>query len=444
MTTKLDAFQNLASKLLAKAILDVFPGSQLVGGYFTNVLFHYEAILPQKIDESMLCLLEERMRALIKEKPEVRTLEMVPQSASEYFRHHGQDLLAELILDYPNPLVTLVEIGAFKDICYSEEFPKFYDHLTFKLLAMDHRQQGNLFITHIIGSASLSKDELKEFAKTFKAYKHADHRRLGADLELFTPYADDEWVWLPRGELLKQAFMQLKTKGIKVTTPRAIELSQEDPSLAWHTWLAHATSEQPLALTEYIEKIEDSPFVPKVGLLNNAFFTTDVTHTYCLPGDLHKQLIYSLQFLDKIIKIFGFEMQWRLRTQRSHSRVTNADWDHGIAALIEAAKTVGLEYILDETAGSVYGPKLEALIPDALGQSWACSYVQVDCLHLKHHKLKNKEKKGKAHLAALVTMSVWGSFERFIALVLENQKSRVLWPAILQDVQKKINYLNEE
>jgi threonyl-tRNA synthetase len=179
-------------------------------------------------------------------------------------------------------------------------------------------------------------------------------------------------------------------------------------------------------------------------MLRNRTYTSDITHCFCPAESMQKELIYSLQLLVKIIKIFGFEVQWNLRTRRSHSTVNAGDWDAGVKALRAAAQTIGLPVADVEAPGPMQGPRLEALFQDALGQVWSGSFIQIDCCHPRLLKLSCEGKGKHAGTPKMIALSVWGSLERMAALLVENHPGMPQWPAILAEVQRKITSINEE
>jgi len=450
--TSIPALQQIASKFLAQALTEVFPGCLLIEGAYSNVLFHYDAILPQKIDDSMICLIEEKMRGLIKSLPPIRVMDMMRQNAAEYFRYHDQPLIAAQIDEMEDILVSVLELGSFKDLCAPEDIPSESELFPFEILAMDHQLIDDQWVTHVTGSAQFQKEDLKSFVKRFRQAKKVDHRKLGPELGLFAPLSPEQWAWLPHGEQLKSTLMQLNLNSIRVTTP--LDLDPEllhinpkrafDPTAAWHLWLYKNSQEPALRLTEFTQKLDAAKPSQLNGMLRNRLYTADITHIFCSAAQVQKELIYSLQFLAKIIKIFGFEVQWVMRTKRPHSTVNASEWDLGVKAFTTAVQTLGLPAVFLEAPGSTKGPKLEALFSDALGQQWCGSFVQIDCCHPRLMKPAGNEKAHQTHTPNMIALSVWGSLERMAALLVENHQGLPQWPAFLKEVHKKINSINEE
>ncbi len=443
------AVQQIASKLLAQALTEVFPGTLLIKGAFSNVLFHYEAVLPQKIDKTMLCLLEEKMRGFIKAKPAIGVMEMMRQNAANYFNHHEQPIIAENIDALDDIIIPIISIGEFKDLCDPDQIPPSWEAFVFELLDIEYEQVNGERVAQITGSAHLNKEELKTFVKKYRAAKKLDLQKKGRELELFTQLTPTQLVWLPRGEQLKNIFKTLKLNSTIVDVP--INIDPEilavnpkqlfDPTAAWHLWLYKKSPQHSKRLTSFVQKTDNGSQIR--GMIRNELYTTDLTHIFCLEAEVAKELIYYLQLLDKIFKIFRFEVQWILRTQRPISTVNAADWDRGVKALTSVIETLGLKAEIVKAPGSHTGPKLQALIHDAIGQQWNGPYIGIDCCH---PKLMTSFSKGATHQQTphMIALAAWGSFERTTALLIEHHQGLLQWPQLLEEVQRKMNSINEE
>lgn len=445
--------QQFASKFLAQAIVEVFPSAILIDGSYTNVMFHYSAILPQKINDSMISLIEEKMRGLIKASPEFRITEMMAKNAAGYFEYHKQPALAEKAENSLETLIPILELGKFKDFCTPDEIPEEFTPFFFEILNLEQISNEGQWISLFTGTASTEKDAVKKFVKHYKQAQKYDHKLVGADHHLYAQLDSGQWAWLPRGEQIKNTLLQLKINSLKVEVPLNLDPDtlgfphnlQFDPVPAWHTWLYQNSNFAPSNFTSISQHLSNAPTSELNGFLLNTAYTQDLTHFYRNGADVEKELNYCLQFVGKIFKIFGFEVQWILRTTRPDSKAKASEWDQGVKALTSAAKTLGLNVELSKAQGASNGPKLEALLHDAFGQQWSGPFVQIDCCH---PKLKMLASSGKTHPALntpkMIALSVWGSLERILALLVEQRQGRLQWPAFLDEVQKKMNSINEE
>ena len=167
------------------------------------------------------------------------------------------------------------------------------------------------------------------------------------------------------------------------------------------------------------------------GMLRTRLFYSDVLHSFCEEGQVLEELISSLQFFDKIVKIIGFESRWNLIAIRdSHAVGTLAKWDKAVNWLIEAMEICRFNYETDHLKEAVLGPRLELQLSDPLGQLWTCSKVGIDLHHSRSIKWEGSRTGIPAQKPVLVSGSLFGSVERFAALLLENCAGQLpLWLA---------------
>lgn len=194
---------------MAAAVLDVFPGTILVEGRGLRQGFYYDFIFTFSFREEFLVLIEERMRKIIKEKREIKKIEMVPVSAAGFLRHKGQPLRAEAAESSPDTLISLMQIGEhvdYQEFDFSEDVGIVG---SFKLLKFS--EVGGA--TRILGTAFSSKEELKAALKEEISIEPCDHRKIGEEMKLFAPVEDSGyWRWLPNGDILRQQMLELLPK----------------------------------------------------------------------------------------------------------------------------------------------------------------------------------------------------------------------------------------
>ncbi len=198
--------KNSGAQVLAAAVLDVFPGTLLVDGRATKPGFYYDFIFQFPFKEEFLVLIEEKMRKIVKEKREIKKLEMVPLSGSGYLKHKGQPLRAAVAERSDETLISLIQIGEHVDF-QEFDFPEDTSFIgAFKLL----QHEGVGAATRILGAAYATKEELKAALKQNMTFAPLDHKKLGEELKLFSPVDDQgHWMWLPKGETLRQMLLNL-------------------------------------------------------------------------------------------------------------------------------------------------------------------------------------------------------------------------------------------
>jgi len=407
MPSSLAPLNQTAALLMAAAVTELFPGALLVGGQGTSDRFFYDFEFPFDFQENFICMIEERMRMIIREKREIRLLEMVPSNASVMLRHHGQPLLAESVLELRRALVEMCQIGPF--ICYSPH--PVLSEVTipfFKLLEFSPLGKRGV---RIVGAAATEKEELKRLAKQPSSSSRC-HLKVGSELKMFTALdVEGHMIWHPRGELLRQRLIQwwkeehVKQKFSFITSPAAFIGSGGEGSLT----LAHkeyffqfgTARLAEVALVSTPEKCD-----PTLGFLAPKAFFADRAHLFCLDEKLLEECISSLQFILTIPKILGFEYETVLTLSSDGPQKMRA---RAATLLKEALHSVGVAYTIEK--GDCPGSLASVAIcfADALGRRWTGPYLSIPAEPMPAGK------------GSMLIRSTFGSLERITALLLEHR-----------------------
>lgn len=463
MTDPLYASRLLAAEVLGYCVCDLFPGAQLVSGAITDIGFHYDFYVEQPLDENAIPLLETTIKALIREGMPVKVQEMMRENAADLLRFHEQPLAAALVENSPHNIVSILEMG------------KFYDHVPMgktmdiaentqqigfvKILSVTCEKAyipefGLLPITRVKATVFPDQQSLKQFLKKKGRFKYG-HRLLMEEMKLAIPM-DGGFCWLPKGYILREHLLtwwsdQMRRQGHQIiATPGmahavkepilAVEFEKEDYQLFSDRAEAHAHlyaqtqptyQEMPVRYAEYGEKFEPVRRQDLEGMLRSRLFYADSINLFCEQGQVPQELISSLQFFDKIVKIFGFEYQWYLVASRGfRSAGTLAKWDLAVDWLIKAIEACGFTYAQDSLNEAVLGPRLEIRISDPLGQGWPGPSLGVNLKYPMQFKLHYKGSNGREHVPVMLSGSLFGSIERFTALLLEQSAGQLpLWLA---------------
>lgn len=463
MTNSLYASRLLAAEVLAYCVCDLFPGAQLVSGGVSEIGFHYDFSVEQPLDENAIPLIETTIKAIVKQGRPIKVHEMMRENAADLLRFHGQSVAALLLEEDPNNIVPILEMG------------KFYDHLPMgkkvdvadtteaigvvKILAVTHETAyipgtGNLPITRVKATAFPDPQSLKQFLKKNGRFKQG-HRLLMEEMKLAIPM-DEGYCWLPKGYLLRELLLewwsdQVRSQGSqRIASPGmiktakeqvlSVEFEGENYQIFSDRAEAHARlyartkptyKEMPVRYAEYGEKFAPVRRQDLDGMLRSSLFYADSLNQFCEQEQVPQELISYLQFLDKIVKIVGFEYQWHLVASRgSRSAGTLAKWDLAVDWLMKAIEACGFAYVQDGLNEAVIGPRLEIRISDPLGQQWPGPSLSVDLKHPMQCKLYYKDAHGREHTPVMLSGSVFGSIERFTALLLEHFAGQLpLWLA---------------
>ena len=446
--------KNSACRLLAISVQSLFPKAQLVSGEVTDLGFYYDFFFPEPITEEQIPFIEERMRDFMRQDVPIKNLEMVRKNAIELFKYHRQDLKTVLLKGNVETLVHVCQIGQFYDLGYPPFVPSTKQIGVVKLLEIHPLKlslpgRPNLALTRIRGTAFPDAKSLKNFLRASEEAKKRDHRQLGKKLQLFSleeGFCPGCWFWLPKGAFLKETLMdawkneQQRQKVQLVFTPnliqdptrdgttlqfepQGVEYSISCTKAPMHAALfnskLHSYRELPVRYGEISEMYDQGKEAHQWGLLRARSFTIDQVYIFCSQEQLLQELISSLQFIDKTVKIFAFEVHWNLVIKSPNSKESKSKWEESQAHLIKALKACGFSYSLDNEGKAPYGPVIEAHLKDALGRTWKGPSVYIDIYHRDKIGLRYQGADDQMHAPFMIGRSLFGSLERFIALLIE-------------------------
>jgi threonyl-tRNA synthetase len=370
---------------MAAAFLELFPGAYLKGGCPTKWGFYYDFLLSQPVNKEFLILLEENMRQKSKKEHLFRKMEMIPHNAGQYFASLERNDLQDRVSIIEEPLVSLVEIGSFIDLC-DFPLPKTVSEITqFKLLEIIPISEG----VRILGTAFFEKPELKEFVKKWEDIGERNYLKWIKELDLLEE-RESGWVWLPRGETLKELLIDFWKKELAKQNFQFIATPSLDTQQMFETHLKLAKERQ-IRTAE----IASLPLFGEghEGLLDLPHGFIDQAYIPFKKEELLSELISSLQFIVKILKMFSFDYEVVLYSK-------NAD------LLLEALQTCHIHVKQEKGPHST----IEFYLIDIFGRRWKgpSLTVRFDC--------------------GVIVQSLFSSLERFVALFLEASKGKLpLW-----------------
>ncbi len=444
----------VASELLAAAICHLFPGSQSVSHTPTETGFLCDISTPHPIGIQEIPLIEEAVRSLIKENPSIQITEMMRENGSAYLAHWGQSIAAKCVLELPDKTIPLIEIKNFKDYCPLAKLLSLPSEVKeagwIKIISLSPQvsyfpSTGELSTLRIQGIVSSEKQSLKTAIKKYESAKNKDHRLIVEEMKLCRG-ADPTRYWLPKGVLLQDLLVDWWKKALgestflKVATPNLQPVKIPPPSENEVKFNgasfqplpsrgeAHASiarhffdsSNSPVRLAELAERWKPLPPQHWQGLLQTPLYRGDEWHVFCQEREVLSELIYSLQFFDKTIKMFGFKHQWNLVAIRNYySAGTLAQWKQAVHWLKKSAEACNLDWIEDPLNEAVEGPMLTAQIFDTYGHGWSGPSLGIDWQHVLPHAKNGKEKQSLPWQIMLYG-ALMSSIERMTALLLEH------------------------
>jgi threonyl-tRNA synthetase len=474
----LEILRHSTAHLLAAAVLDLYPGTRLgigpallddpKGGFFYD--FQRE---DGQFSIEDLPRIEKRMRELVKRNLTYSRSEMPKQEAERKFSELGEPLKCELIADKGGEVVSCYTIDGtpFVDFCLGPHVPSTSKIKAFKLLSIagahwlgdESRPQ----MQRIYGTAFFSTEELDEWLKQREEAERRDHRRLGPELDLFSfseAIGAGLVLWHPNGALIRKLIEQflndqLYRRGYSfVNTPHITqsELFRISGHLDhYQTDLYPPMRDEENSELEYRLKPMNCPFHIQIyqsrqrsyrdlpqryaeygmvyryersgvahGLMRVRGFTQDDAHLFCTPDQLKTEIVGCLDFVDFVLKAFGFEYRVELSVRHpvDHSKYLGSDegWELAEQALEAALDERRLSFRRMEDEAAFYGPKIDFKVVDAIKRLWQLSTIQVDLNLPARFELEYTGADNKAHQPIMVHRAILGSFERFFGILIEH------------------------
>jgi len=401
------------------------------------------------------------MQQLVKKKLDITRYCIPKTEAQEKFAN--DDLKQEVMKRIDADSLSIYQQGDFEDLCRGPHVPNTKFLRNFKLTRVAGAYLGGdeskEMLTRIYGIAFADKESLKSYLHMIEEAKKRDHRKIGAELGLFMFNEEAGGglpFWMPKGARLRSKIEQLLWKAHRrrgYEPVRGAEILKAD---MWRTsghyacygenmYLTeideqeygikpmncighiliykhdmHSYRELPLKYFEYgvVHRHEKSGVLH--GLLRVREFTQDDAHIFCTPEQIKPVVIDVLEFVDRVMKIFGFEYEMEISTRPEKAIGDDAIWETATNALKEALDENGFEYGIDEGGGAFYGPKIDIKITDALKRKWQCGTIQVDFNLPERFELEYVDENNERSRPVMIHRAILGSFERFIAILTEH------------------------
>ena len=475
----LEILRHDAAHILAEAVKELWPETQVTIGPAIDNGFYYDFARDDPFTPEDLETIAERMLEIVKRDEPITREVWKRKTAIDFFRKTGEEYKAQIIEDIPKEeTLTLYRQGDFIDLCRGPHLPSTGKlgkafHLTRVSGAYWRGDAANDMLQRIYGTAWSDEKQLKKYLIQLEEAEKRDHRRLGKTMDLFhfQEEAPGAVFWHSKGWLLYQKLIdymrkkQVQAGYQEVNTPELMDLSLWKASGHWESFGNHMYTTEtkdgknyaikpmncpghvqifkqgitsyrdlPYRLSEFGKVHRYEPSGALHGMLRVRSFTQDDAHIFCTPEQITDETIAVCNLILGIYHDFGFEDVIIKYADRPKVRVGDDKiWDQAEAALIEALKTSGLEYIHNPGEGAFYGPKLEFVLRDAIGRDWQCGTHQIDVNLPKRLKATYIGEDGQKHTPVLLHRAMFGSLERFIAILIEHHAGNLpLWLAPIQ------------
>lgn len=457
----LEILRHSCAHLMAQAIKHLYPEAKFFVGPVIEDGFYYDFRVSSKIGEEDLPNIEAKMKELAKNKITIEKYEISKKEAIEKFK--DDDLKQEVLLRIPEGKVGIYKQGDFEDLCRGPHIPNTKFLTFFKLtrvagayLGGDEKRE---MLTRIYGTAFADKESLKEYLHIIEEAKKRDHRKLGAELKLFT-FDDDIGaglpIWLGNGARMRSKLEHMLYKihrlrgyepvrGPELLKAKAWQISGHYDNYKENMYFTQIDEQEygikPMNCVGHIKiyqndirSYRDLPLKffeygvvhrhEKSGVLHGLFrvreFTQDDAHIFCMPSQIKEQVLEIIAFVDKLMKIFDFSYEMEISTKPAKAIGDDEIWDTATKALKDALDEQGLSYGIDEGGGAFYGPKIDIKITDALKRKWQCGTIQVDFNLPNRFKLEYTDANNEKKQPVMLHRAILGSFERFIGILTEH------------------------
>lgn len=467
-----DVFWHSGSHLLAHAVKRVFPEAKLAIGPAVEDGFYYDIDFDEPISSDDFEKIEAEMDRIVKEKLEITRVVMPLKEAKALFAEQGETYKVRILEDLKedeevnlagDDEVTLYRQGEWIDLCRGPHVPSTGVMKAFKVMKLAgaywRGDQENEQLQRIYGIAFPKKSQLEDYLLRLEEAKKRDHRRIGREMELFSFHESAPGMpfWHPRGMILYNIVMAYIRRKLderrysEIFTPLILNAELWKQSGHWDhyresMYFTEIDDEQyavkpmncPGACIVYradLKSYRDLPFkVAEMGIVHRhemsgvlhgltrvRFFTQDDAHIYCTPDQVRDEVIDLIKMVQEVYSDFGFDdYNVELSTRPEKYVGTIEMWDRAEADLEAALDDTGLEYILNEGDGAFYGPKIDFHFRDSLGRSWQLGTIQVDYSMPERFDLEYVGSDGERHRPVMIHRAIFGSIERFIAILIEH------------------------
>ncbi|MBS7790464.1 threonine--tRNA ligase [Roseococcus sp. SDR] len=482
----LELIRHDAAHVLAEAVQELFPGTQVTIGPAIENGFYYDFSPNEPFTPEDFPVIEAKMREIIARNAAF-TREVWPrEQAIEFFEKKGERYKAELIRDLPADVpISIYRQGDWLDLCRGPHMPSTGAiGSAFKLMKVagaywrgDHR---NAMLSRIYATAWRDQKELDAHLLQLEEAERRDHRGLGQRMDLFHFQSDAPGAvfWHPRGWKLFSTlidYMRRRQEAagyLEINTPDIMDRGLWEKSGHWDKfrdamYLTEAKEDRvfalkpmncpggiqvfkqglrsyrelPLKLGEFGKVHRFEPSGALQGLMRVRAFTQDDAHVFCTEAQMQQECVKIIDLCLSIYKDFGFEDVRIKLSDRPEKRVgTDEIWDRSEAALHAALMAAGIrEYSVNKGEGAFYGPKLEFVLRDAMGRDWQCGTLQVDFNMPGALGASYIGEDSQRHVPVMLHRALFGSLERFTGILIEHTAGRLpLWLAPQQVVVASI------
>jgi len=485
----LDVLRHSCAHLLAQAVKNLFPDTQVTIGPMIENGFYYDFSRKEPFNASDLEKIQLKMEELVAADFQIKRSEMPRDEAVQFFKNLGEHYKAEIIASIPsNENISLYQQGDFIDLCRGPHVPNTGKLKAFKLMkvagAYWRGDARNEMLQRIYGTAWTNKKDLEAYLHKLEEAEKQDHRKLAKNLDLFhfQEEAPGMVFWHSKGWIIYQQVESYVRKIFRengyqeVHTPQVVDRSLWEKSGHWEKFreeMFTTKSEDrdyavkpmncpchiqiynqglksyrdlPLRLAEFGSCHRNEPSGALHGLLRVRNFVQDDAHIFCTEEQIQSEVSSFIDLLYKVYAHFGFKDVLIKLSTRPEKRVGSDEvWDKSEKALELALNQKNLQWQLQVGEGAFYGPKIEFSLKDSLDRVWQCGTIQVDFSMPQRLGAEYVATDGSRQTPVMLHRAILGSLERFIGILIEEHAGAFpLWLSPVQAVVLGITSAQDE
>ena len=478
----LHIMRHSCAHIMAEAVQELYPGTQIAFGPATDDGYFYDFELPNNISSDDFGAIEKKMAEIVRaDEPFVREVVSIDE-AKKIFA--DQRFKLEHIDDLTDQEISIYRHGSFVDLCAGPHVPSAGRIGAFKMMKLAGaywrgdatREQ----LQRLYGTAFFKKSELEEYLHNLEEAEKRDHRRIGREMDIFMmrDEAPGFPFFLPNGMILKNTLLDYwreihkKAGYVEISTPMIMNKQLWQTSGHWDHYKDNMYSTVideeeycvkpmncPGGVLVYASKPHSYRDLPiragEIGLvhrhemkgaLHGLFrvrcFNQDDAHLFVRPDQLTEEIVGVVKLIDSVYQQFGFTYHVELSTRPEDSMGSDEDWEAAEAGLKTALEELGMEYEVNEGDGAFYGPKIDFHLTDSLGRTWQCGTVQLDFQMPQNFDLEYTDADGSKKRPVMLHRVCYGSVERFIGILIEHYAGK--FPVWLAPMQVKVLPVSEK
>lgn len=471
-TEGLEIIRHSCAHLLAHAVKELFPETQVTIGPVIEDGFYYDFSYKRPFTLDDLTSIEKKMMEISKRNLKIERKVWERTDAINFFKNQGEHYKAQIIESIPGEEdVSLYSQGNFTDLCRGPHVPSTSRLNVFKLMkvagAYWRGDSNNEMLQRIYGTAWLKKEDQKAYLHRLEEAEKRDHRKLGKQLNLFHVQEEAPGMvfWHPKGWALWQFIEQylrdvLNKNGYQeIRTPQVLDKALWERSGHWENFRENMFTtnaeervfaikpmncpghvqvfnqglrsyrDLPLRLAEFGSCHRNEPSGALHGVMRVRSFTQDDAHIFCTEEQVQAEVVKFIDLLQKVYSDFGFdEVLVKLSTRPDKRVGSELQWDKAEAALEAALNQKKLKWDLQPGEGAFYGPKIEFSLKDCIGRVWQCGTLQLDFSMPARLGAEYVAEDNTKHVPVMLHRAILGSLERFIGILIENHSGALpLW-----------------